>query len=155
AGTRYEYQVLRSAGVTGYGYIASGIDVPLVDDRGKVVLVVDSSMSAPLATELTRLIQDLAGDGCTVLRHDVSRTASVPSVKALIKADYLADPTHVNAIFLFGHVPVPYSGDIAPDGHSNHIGAWPADIYYADMTGTWTDTANYGGTGRQNNVPGD
>lgn len=154
-GTAYEYEVIRTAAVTGTGYLATGIDLPLVEDRGKVVLVVDASMAAALAAELARLQRDLAGDGWTVLRHDVARTATVPSVKALIKADYDGDPTHVKSIFLFGHVPVPYSGSIAPDGHSDHVGAWPADLYYGEMDGTWTDTQTLTGTGRQSNVPGD
>ena len=154
-GTRYEYQVVRSASVTGTGYIATGIEVPLVEDRGKVVLVVDSTMAVGLATELARLQADLAGDGWTVLRHDVARSATVPSVKALVKADYDADPAKVTTVFLFGHVPVPYAGSLAPDGHGDHVGAWPADLYYGDMDGAWTDTQNLGGTGRQNNVAGD
>ena len=42
----------------------------------------------------------------------------------------------------FGHVPVPYSGDIVPDGHMpDHVGAWPCDGFYGDMDGTWTDNA--------------
>jgi hypothetical protein len=154
-GTPYEYEVVRAAAVTGTGYVATGIDLPLVEDRGKVVLVVDASMAAALVVELARLQRDLAGDGWTVLRHDVARTATVPSVKALVKADYDADPTHVKSVFLLGHVPVPYSGSIAPDGHSDHVGAWPADLYYGEMDGTWTDTQTLTGTGRQSNVPGD
>ena len=154
-GTSYEYQVTRQASVFGYGYIASGISLPLVEDRGTVILVVDSTYASDLSTELGRLQQDLVGDGWTVIRHDVARTATVPSVKALIVADYQAAPTRVTTVFLFGHVPVPYSGQLAPDGHGDHIGAWPADLYYGDMDGIWTDTANYGGTGRQSNVPGD
>lgn len=154
-GTTYEYRVVRTATVTGYGYVATGIEVPLVEDRGKAVLVVDATYAADLAAELTRLQQDLAGDGWTVVRHDVARTGTAPSVKALIKADYAADPTRVNSVFLFGHVPVPYSGSLAPDGHPDHVGAWPADLYYGDMDGVWTDASNLGGTGRQSNVPGD
>ncbi len=154
-GAKYEYQVVRAASVSGLGYVATGIEIPLVEDRGKVVLVVDATMAAPLAAELTRLQLDLAADGWTVLRHDVARNATVPSVKALIKADYDTDPTRVNSVFLFGHVPVPYSGSLAPDGHGDHVGAWPADLYYGDMDGVWTDVSNLGGTGRQNNVAGD
>jgi hypothetical protein len=154
-GSSYEYQVTRQASVFGYGYIASGISLPLVEDRGTAVLVVDSTYASDLSTELDRLQQDLVGDGWTVIRHDVARTATVPSVKALIVADYQAASSRVKTVFLFGHVPVPYSGFLAPDGHGDHIGAWPADLYYGDMDGIWTDTANYGGTGRQSNVPGD
>jgi uncharacterized repeat protein (TIGR01451 family) len=156
-GNTYEYQVLRQGGVGGYGYLASGIEVPLTESRGKVVLLVDSSFSAPLATELSQLEQDLTGDGWIVLRHDVSRTDSVISVKALILNEYARDPGNVRAVFLFGHVPVPYAGAIAPDGHGNHYGAWPADMFYADIDGVWTDTVNYDSTvaGRQHNVAGD
>ena len=53
-------------------------------------------------------------------------------MKDLIKAQYNADPANTKAVFLFGHVPVPYSGDIVPDGHyADHQGAWPCDGYYA------------------------
>jgi hypothetical protein len=157
AGIPYEYQVSRSGSVSGVGYVAAGIEAPLVESRGKLVLIVDQTQSAALATELARLEQDLIGDGWTVLRHDVSPADSVPSVKALIQADYAADPTNVVAVFLFGHIPVPYSGAINPDGHPDHYGAWPADGFYGDMVGTWTDTVNYDSTvaGRQHNVAGD
>jgi hypothetical protein len=160
----YEYRVTKSAsGYTGYGYIQAGIAAPLVDDRGKVVLLVDDSMATPLATELARLEQDLAGDGWTVLRHDVPRAAAPPTIKAIIKADYDADPANVKSVFLFGHVPVPYSGLINPDGHAEHMGAWPADVYYGDMDGNWTDSSvDFTSTGqdaadgaRLTNRPGD
>jgi len=158
-GTSYEYRVTSttSGGVTAYGYLASGIEIPLVESRGKVVLIVDNTYASALASELTRLQSDLVGDGWTVLRHDVSRTASVPSVKALIKGDYDADPTQVNAVFLFGHVPVPYSGNVNPDDHPEHLGAWPADLFYGDMDGTWTDVQDFPSSvaGRQRNLAGD
>ncbi|MHB8522382.1 MAG: glycoside hydrolase family 9 protein [Limisphaerales bacterium] len=159
-GTAYEYQLVKStANYTGYGYIYSGINVPLTESRGKVILIVDSTYATYVSAELARLQQDLVGDGWTVLRHDVARTATVPSVKSLIVGDYNADPSNVKAVFLFGHVPVPYSGNIVPDAHvPDHYGAWPADVYYADMTGTWTDNTvnNTSATDQRNwNVPGD
>jgi hypothetical protein len=157
AGVPYEYQVARSASVFAVGYVAAGIEVALVETRGKVVLLVDGTQAAAIASELARLQQDLVGDGWTVLRHDVSPTDSVPSVKALIQTDYTADPTGVVAVLLFGHIPVPYSGALNPDGHPDHYGAWPADGFYGDPVGTWTDTTNYDSTvaGRQHNVAGD
>lgn len=160
AGSAYEYQIVKNTSAyNGYGYIYAGINAPLTDSRGKVVLVVDNTHAGDLTNELARLAQDLTGDGWTVLRHDVSRNDSVPSVKAVIQSDYNADPANVKAVFLFGHVPVPYSGDIAPDGHApNHQGAWPADVYYGNMSGTWTDSSvNDSGAAnaRNHNVPGD
>ncbi|HYC70071.1 MAG TPA: glycoside hydrolase family 9 protein [Opitutaceae bacterium] len=164
-GTAYEYQIVKAAsGYTGYGYIQAGIAVPLVENRGKLVLVVDNTHAAALTNELTRLEQDLAGDGWTVVRRDVARTDSPAAVKNQIKAVYSADPANVKAVFLFGHVAVPYSGQFNPDGHPDHIGAWPADVYYGDMDGNWTDsTVNYTQTlntdaadaARITNKPGD
>src|SRR5437762_13037335 len=130
-GTAYEYAVVKDAGsYKGYGYVLSGINVPLVENRGKVVLVVERTYAAQLASELNRLQQDLVGDGWTVLRHDVGRSDSVVSAKNLIKADYNAGPSHAKGEFSLGHVPVPYSGQLNPDGHAEHVGAWPADVYY-------------------------
>ncbi|MDB6066364.1 MAG: hypothetical protein JWR26_2572, partial [Pedosphaera sp.] len=160
AGTAYEYQIVKvTSAYNGYGYIYAGINATLTEARGKLVLLVDNSFTASLTNELARLQQDLVGDGWTVLRHDVSRNDTVPNIKAIIKSDYNSDPANVNAVFIFGHVPVPYSGDIVPDGHvPNHQGAWPADVYYGDMNGTWTDNS-VNDTGaddaRNHNVPGD
>ncbi len=158
-GGTYEYRIVKSAaGYTGAGFLLAGIKAPLQDARGKVVLLVDNTYSSALSAELRRMEWDLAGDGWTVLRHDVSRNASVPGVKELIKADYNADPSSVKAVFIFGHVPVPYSGNINPDGHPNHLGAWPADMYYGDMDGNWTDNS-VSSSGAEKpwnaNVPGD
>src|SRR6185437_14470880 len=159
-GVPYEYQIVKHAnGFNGYGYIYSGIDVPLTENRGTLLLVVDNTYADQLDKGLTRLQQDLVGDGWTVSRIDVDRDDTPVHVKSLIKAKYDEDPANTKAVFLFGHVPVPYSGDIVPDGHyANHQGAWPCDGYYADMVGTWTDTTVNDTTAedpRNHNVPGD
>jgi len=60
-----------------------------------------------------------------VIRHNVSRTAAVTAVKALIVADYNADPLNTRALFLLGHVPVPYSGSINPDAHPTILAPGP------------------------------
>jgi hypothetical protein len=70
---------------------------------------------------------------------------------------YQAHP-NTNAVFLLGHIPVPYSGELNPDAHSNHKGAWPADLYYGDMDGAWTDAivSNVSAARTANhNIPGD
>ncbi|MDB6019200.1 MAG: hypothetical protein JWR19_3689 [Pedosphaera sp.] len=169
-GSAFEYQIEEptdyfpwpngnpSQWLTAYGYIYAGIQVPLIESRGKVVLIVANTYATNLSNELARLQQDLTGDGWVVLRHDVNPSDSVPSVKGLIQTDYNADPANVKAVFLFGHVPVPYSGNFDPDEHLDHLGAWSADVYYGDMTGTWTDST-VNSTSAENsrnwNVPGD
>src|SRR6266404_135221 len=131
-----------------------GAQVP--DYRGKVVIIVDNTVAAALIPNLDRLVVDLTGDGWRVLRHDVDPGPSVydsnfaaanaprvREVRSLIRADYLAAPTEVKAVFLIGHVPVPYSGTVGITTH--YAGAAPADVFYGDMTspysvGGWTDT---------------
>jgi fibronectin type 3 domain-containing protein len=138
AGSAREYRIRFPMGED--GYIFAGLDVPMTETRGKVILLVDSTMAGPLSNELARLKLDLAGDGWTVLRHDVSRTMTVPGVKAIVKAYYDADPANVKSLFIFGHVPVPYSGELVPDGHG--FRALPTDLYYAELYGTtWTDSS--------------
>lgn len=159
-GAPYEYEVVMtySDGVDAYGYLYSGSELPFPADRGRVVLVVDNTHAAALAHGLARLESDLTGDGWTVLRRDVSRAASPQRVKDVIRAEYDADPASTKAVFLFGHVPVPYSGDLNPDMHPGHLGAWPTDGYYGDMEGGWTDqfvTSTDGEDSRNHNRPGD
>ncbi len=157
-GTAYEYRFDKAGTPAGRGYAQAGINVPVVHDRGKVILIVANTVTAYLATELTRLEQDLLGDGWQVLRHDVAPTDTVPSVKALIVADYNADPTNVKAVLLFGAVPVPYSGNTNWDGHADHQGAWPCDGFYGEMTSTWTDSSVNNTTparAENDNIPGD
>lgn len=141
-GVNYEYKVVRvSAGTTGTGYISTGIQVPATDYRGKMVLLVDNSLSAQIATELGQLILDLRADGWGVLVNYVAPTASVTSVRAIVQGHYNSDPTNVKAVYIVGHVPVPYSGNITPDGHPDGQGARPTDGYYGDVNGTWTDNS--------------
>lgn len=157
--TAYEYRITRSsAGKAGTGYLRSGIDVPAVESRGRILLLVDSTIAGGLATEIATLMQDLRADGWTVARIDASRNDSVVATKAKIVAAYNQAPGETKALYILGHIAVPYSGNINPDGHGDHLGAWPADAYYGDMDGVWTDTtvsSTTGGNARNHNVPGD
>ncbi|MBC7927404.1 MAG: fibronectin type III domain-containing protein [Bryobacteraceae bacterium] len=56
-----------------------------------------------------------------------------------IKTAHTQEPAVKTSVVLIGRVPVPYAGVIFPDSHDDHRGAWPADVYYGDMDGTWTD----------------
>lgn len=163
-GLGYEYRLVKNAksgttaNYTGFGYIYAGINLTAIETKGTIILLVDDRFTTSLSAELARLQQDIVGDGWNVIRHDVSTTTKVPMVKDLILADYNADPGSVQAVFLFGHIPVPYSGLLNPDGHPDHYGAWAADVYYGDMFGTWTDTQANSTTASRSankNIPGD
>lgn len=172
-GEIYEYSVQCGSS---YGAIVSGSNVPLVQNRGKIILLVDATMIVPLAPELTQLQQDLVADGWSVYRHDVARSTISPSstqtsdysvrlaelkaVRTLVQNDYKSAPGSDWALMIVGHVPVPYSGITAPDGHGDHWGAWPTDTYYADIDGLWTDSSVDNSTTtlsdeRNRNVPSD
>lgn len=157
-GTRYEYWVAKAGSVPGKSFLTAGIEVGATEDRGIVVLLVDGTKVAALGSRLDRLVSDLVGDGWRVLRHDVPAGSTIQATKALITADVAAYPNQVKNVFLLGRLPVPYSGYIAPDGHSDHYGAWPADLWYGELNGTWTDTTinNSAASRPENrNVPGD
>ena len=143
-GKSYEYRIQQSHKVgkdTIYatGYLQGGIEVPPVHDRGGIFVLVDSTYSADLAPELTRLGEDLRAEGWIVQRIDVPRTNTSVEVKDKLRVFYDANPTFWKALFVVGHVPVPYSGFLNPDGHPDHFGAWPTDLYYAEFDGDWTD----------------
>lgn len=147
AGTAYEYYVRRIyTSRTGHGYVQAGIGVSEVSARGLMLLLVDRNYSGPLAAEIDQLTLDLIGDGWQVKRVDVDRTATVVSVKSIVSGTYATDQS-LRALYLLGHVPVPYSGGFStsgqyypPDGHPDHGGAWPCDLFYGSLNeGFWTD----------------
>ena len=157
-GVGYEYKVVRNAGGSGYGYVRSGIAVPPVDVRGKLILLVENAVADALPSELEQLRNDLNGDGWLVSQHSINANATPTSVHTLVAADFNAAPSQVKAVYILGHVPVPYSGNMAPDGHGYHQGAWACDGYYGDINGTWTDASvnNAGSSFPWNhNIPGD
>lgn len=177
AGQAYEYIIRRNrtnAPYAAYGTIVAGCNLPLVEDRGRVILLVDNTMLLSLGPEIDRLESDLAGDGWEVVRSNVARMAISPAstntadwaprlaeleaMRAIIQTNYAVDPARTRSVFLLGRIPAPYSGYIAPDGHGNHIGAWPADGYFGDVDGVWSDagSSNTTASDRRNwNVPGD
>ena len=162
AGQSYEYRIeadRTGAGTptTGIGYVNSAIELPVVEQRGMLALIVDSTHKSMLEPHIDTLMMDLIGDGWEVSLNYIDRTDAVTDVKALLLNIYASSP-NLKSAYLLGDVPVPYSGNIVPDGHSNnHRGAWSADPYYADMDGNWTDTlVNVMiGPARIHNVPGD
>jgi hypothetical protein len=142
-GATYEYGVAKDAslGYRGYGYIYSGINAGLVENRGTLVLMVAANIAGSLAGELDRLQSDLVGDGWRVVRHDVSVDNTPDAIRNLIIADYNSDPGNVNAVFLFGHVPILQSGYLNYDSHG--FRAMAADGFYGDMNNDWpTNLAN-------------
>lgn len=176
-GKAYDYRVIRyirrfadrDSNWYGTGYISSGINV-LPQRRTRVLIVVDSTMWNGLTSQLNILRADLEAEGWAVTivgspRAETFDAAKVESTRAIIRAQTTPSRNDLGAILLIGRVPVLYSGAgrigtvvFAPDGHPDHIGAWPADAIYGDLDGVYTDvTENWTNTSRpvQSNIPGD
>jgi hypothetical protein len=131
----WEYMVSQGIGSNAAkGFITVAVHKESDDYKGIVALVIDNTIEAEITTELNQFKLDLIGDGWDVVSTSVGRTDSVVDVR-----NYLQNVEEIEAAILIGHVPVPYSGNINPDGHTDHKGAWPADTYYGDLDGVWTD----------------
>ncbi len=163
-GVYYEYRIGRNPAVAASAVptLVAARRGAVVDSRGRAILVVDETVAGPLARELADFRRDLRADGWTVVSTNVPRHAdlsypfpnaadyinrSIPlnairtqRIKAFIKSQYQQDPGMAQVVYLIGHVPIPYSGfENNVDGHAEHVGAFPADSWYGDMTGLYTD----------------
>lgn len=166
-GQTYEYEV-------GPRTTLVSLQGPPVTRRGRVIVLVEQSVARDLAGELEQLRSDLVGDGWTVVqreapRHDYNTWAkqainpeyleNLQRIKQLIQSEYAAAPAETRAVFLIGHITIPYSGVGYEDGHFDMNGAWPADAWYGDMDGVWSDQVMNTGNNIANpirrNVPGD
>ncbi|MGE0615459.1 MAG: dockerin type I domain-containing protein [Bacteriovoracia bacterium] len=152
-GQGYEYAVIgrnpSGTGIVRRGYLYTGIELPRVDSRGKLVLVVERTLAPILGPEIARLTADVEGDGWQVVRLDVDRHVDgnpdscetiagqshcgrqVVRVRAAIQRAYQQDTINTKAVFLLGRVPVPYAGT-KPITHDTY-GAHPSDWFYGEM----------------------
>lgn len=180
AGVPYEYKIFRqgSGGFAGYGYVLAGIDVDAVQFGKRVLVIAEKAVADLMPTAMDSLQTDLALSGWNVEYMTMDTSKKVKDVKDAIEQLHSSKP--LDAIYIFGHVAVPYSGlycrrspyTVPPDGHGhnqgNHCGAWPADVYYGVMDGFWSDvdsitvgtranTANRIGDGKfdQIEIPGE
>jgi hypothetical protein len=158
-----EYKVEKEyAFSSGFGYINAGFQIQEIYSRGKTLLLVDETHYNQLYNEIQQLKIDLIADGWEVKIKLSPRSEEFDKDKVFTTKKIITDTykewNGFGMLILFGRVPVPYSGDFAVDGHTpDHDGAWPADVYYADINGKWTDfvTNLKSEVIRTNNLPGD
>jgi hypothetical protein len=155
-GEVFEYHVGRVpvSGPPGNAYVFAGHHVPFRDRPGAVLVVYDRPTGAAITDSLDRLLEDLRDDGYRVVREAVEADWPPARVRERIREVH-ARTLDLRAVLLLGQVPRPFSGLISPDGHTDHRGAWPADGYYADLDGHWTDLFNLGGAAPFENRAGD
>jgi hypothetical protein len=160
-GVLYEYLVTQRSRESGgafiynppAGFVASGVSVPLNDQLGTILLLVDETMAAPLAAKIDLFERNLIGAGWRPIRMTAPRDSNAPGswgvasrtsdprpTKQII-ADVRAANPDLKGVILFGHITVPFSGNINPDGHATR--ALAADAYYSDFDEQWTDIATF------------
>lgn len=155
-----EFKVQQVGGRAATGYITTGYEYRQPTTERGLLLVVEEALQPLIADELVAYQTVLENELWNVHTITTSSSAPVTEVKAAIQEVY--DNTLLTSVLLVGHVPVPYAGNNAIDGHFTgnqiHEGAWAADVYYGDLDGNWTDTSvnNEVATRDANkNIPGD
>ncbi|MBN1879641.1 hypothetical protein JW823_05990 [bacterium] len=139
-----------------FGHVLAGIRIPPMEDRGRVLLLVAEEALVQIEPAVDQLELDMIADGFRVRREIVLPGMDVPDIKAMI-VNACLENSDIDTLMILGNVPVPYSGDVRA-AHENHWGAWPADLFYAELDGEWTDeTVNNTSAAwpENHNVPGD
>lgn len=161
-GTRKEYRVARTSsnytGFDGNGYMVAGFDVPASVNLGRVLVLIEDIYQTTAVELVEEYLAQIKNEGYTIDTHFVNKNASVPDVKDWIFKQWSADKNTYTSVLLLGRIPVPYSGNYRPDGHGDHTGAWPADLYYGAFDISWSDnTVNNSSASfsRNHNTPGD
>jgi hypothetical protein len=109
-------------GIYTYGYISVSVALPVVDDRGSCLLLVDAKFNVTLAGEVAALIQELSMDGYTVVLRYANATEPPITLRNWILNLYNTQVPTITSIYILGHVPVAYSGAFNPDVHAAHQG---------------------------------
>lgn len=151
-GQRYEYSIANT-GSSASEYFFTGIAATPVEFRGRVMLVVANDITNSLFSDLEMFRTNLVGDGWTVARinvppHDdntwsnnISRITSIKSAITNYYYSVLGTSNLLQSVILIGHVPIPHTAFMNPDGHG--LRALPCDGYYGDVDGSFTDLNDF------------
>lgn len=143
----YDNQLLST-----FAYKAIAWDADLVEKETKSILIlVDYIIYDRIKVKLDEYISVINREGWNAIVKQVPRVETfnpkaVLSNRELILAVNKSEK-NLKSVLILGRVAVPYSGNIAPDGHGDdnsfpHKGAYPTDAFYADFDkDDWTDTS--------------
>ncbi len=160
----WEYRIValdKGTGQTSYGYAIFPQQRADVDERKAILLLVSEEVDEDPQNALIDLRRCLQWRGWVVRQRVVPQGHKPATVRALVQAE-AADlgkmGVPLKTVQILGRVAVPYSGNLAPDGHADHWGAWPTDLYYGDLDGAWPDERDFAPQAtdpRQHNLAGD
>ncbi len=151
-GQAYDYFVQYKQGSTFlYGFVCTGIELPPVHYRGEVFVAVDSALNQSIPEELSDYYAQLVGDGWSVHIEITGSQETHQGLRDKVRSWYNQNPGRHRTLLLFGDIPIPYSGNLNPDAHPDHKGAWPADVYYGVYDADWTDFNTHEAASRTEN----
>ncbi len=140
-GEAWEYRITKTTPqLTGYGYIYAGLELAETDFRGTALLLIDTNFYNAIASEIDQMELDLIGDGYSVVKNIVDPIIGVQAIRNIITQEYINGDSALTTVISIGHLPAAYSGNFAPDGHAERVGAQPTDGFYGDIDGVWTDS---------------
>lgn len=151
-----EFLIETAEGNYASSYILTGNDYFVPDEEEIMLIIVKDNIQDELSSLLEDYVNILNQELIRTKILRVDSTMEVMDVKAEILA--LHSGENIDYILILGHVPVPYSGNSAIDGHDNHSGAWVADGFYGEIDGNWTDSSvNNTSASREanHNIPND
>jgi len=133
-------------------YKALSWEADLVEKEAKSLLIlVDYTLHNTIEPKLNEYKSVLNLEGWNTIIRQVPRVEEFNPKAALSNREIIKairnNTPNLTTVLILGRVAVPYSGNIAPDGHGDenglpHKGAYPTDAFYADMdTRDWTDTS--------------
>ena len=105
----------------------------------KILIIVDSSIYEQLRDEVERYAFDIySAFGCAIVMERVSGGNPI-DVKNLI----LTYKTNLSGVVLIGDIPAARF-EIEDDHYKYGHRAWPCDLYYTDLDGSWGDSNGNG-----------
>lgn len=145
------------------GYFIVGNSKAIQWNNGLGLILVDETLADSIHKEIEELRLSMICDGWStefelVPRSETFNPHYVSKLKRLINRYIQTDGDRLRAILLIGRLPVPYTGNYTFDAHSDHIGAFPSDLFYVCNKCNWTDDSefNLSATREENwNVPFD
>lgn len=158
----YTYIIYKrnAQGPIGFTTIQAGNSFGPQHSYGSILIAIDKPLYQKIKFEIDRFTADLRAEGWHPIIQFVDRSSSPKKFKSDIRALSADSSLNLTTLLLIGNSPVAYSGNIAPDEHREHRGAWPADVFFADLDTNWTDyqlnldTAEIART-ENYNLPGD
>ncbi|MGB9851928.1 MAG: hypothetical protein ACPLPX_03575 [Candidatus Kapaibacteriota bacterium] len=140
-----------------FGYFLIGEKSSVETYLGNVLIIVDSTIFDGIQPQLKEFVEDLENEGWFVELRKSPRAENfnpieIRKVKRIVNSYKRNWKEKFKVLLLVGRVPVPYTGNYTFDGHSDHFGAFPSDLFYVIDDSLLTDEVEYNTTAeRQEN----